>query len=301
MAKAYTAGQRQKVMTSLLKSKQGRSRIAATITEPLRSLRDYTAVGRKALMVDELPNGELPIYDKDPELRAYVVGEEANSIQQVVKSDRILIPTFEMATLAEVPFTQVRQRRYDVPKRIREKTRSEIFRLEDRLVFSAISAAANANSDNSPISVADNALSMDTYADAFAQVERHGLRVDKVYMNGRNFTIIRKAGEGYLDFETQKELLRTGFMGSLWGASVYISPEVPEDEIYVCAEPDMVGVMPIELDLTVLPADDPRRRQFGWSVFQAIGIGIHNADRGLQMISVTDLATGPGREVGSSP
>ena len=34
--------------------------------QPLRRRRDYTSVGRKAFYVEALPDGALPIYDKDP-------------------------------------------------------------------------------------------------------------------------------------------------------------------------------------------------------------------------------------------
>ena len=283
----FTAGQKQRMMSNLLRSPEGRARIAANITEPLRELRDYSAIGRKALLIDELPDGALPIYDKDPVISGYVVAEEGDSVQQIVKGDRIVVPTFELASYPKVPFTQVRERRFDVPKRIREKTRTEIFRAEDRLIFQVFTKAAARSTINVPMSVAIGDFNIAVLADAFARIERHGNRVDKVYMNAMNFSVLRKAGRDYMDFESQRELLRTGYMGVLWGASVYVSPEIPTDEIFLCAEPEYLGVMPIRMDLTVLPADDPGRRQYGWSVFEAIGIGLHNPDRGLQSIKLT--------------
>jgi len=40
--------------------------------QPLRTRRDYTSVGRKTFLVEQLPDGALPIYDKDPEVTAYI-------------------------------------------------------------------------------------------------------------------------------------------------------------------------------------------------------------------------------------
>jgi len=40
----------------------------------LRRRRDYTSVGRKAFYVEQLPDGALPIYDKDADVAAYVIG-----------------------------------------------------------------------------------------------------------------------------------------------------------------------------------------------------------------------------------
>lgn len=290
MTRKITAAQRHQLMTKLLASKEGRARIAATVQEPLRKLRDYQAIGRKAFLIDELPDGALPIYDQDPDLPAYVVGEEGQSVETQVKSNRLMIPLFEIASYPKIPFTQVKERRFDVVSRIKKKARDELFRREDNVIFTTMKAAADANtgsSQNANISVAEADFDIATLADAFAQIERFGLRVDKVFMNGLRYPVIRKAGRDYVDFETQRELLRTGYMGNLWGASIFLSPEVPASSIFIVTEAEYFGVMPVRIDLTVIPADDPGNRQFGWSIFENIGIGIHNAAQGLQQILIT--------------
>lgn len=281
-----TAAQKHQLMTKLLATQAGRQKIASSMQEPLRKLRDYEAIGRKAFFIDELPDGALPIYDMDPDLPAYIVGEEGDSIQTVVKSKRLLVPLFELASYPKIPFTQVKERRFDVVRRVKEKIRSEIFRKEDRQVFALMQVVGAANTINTPISVARAAFNMDILADAFSKVERHGLRVDKVYMNANEFPVVRKAGRDYLDFETQRELLKTGYMGTLWGASVYQSPEVPAGSIYIVTEPEYFGVAPVRMDLTVLPADAPGERAFGWSAFQNFGLAIHNP-LGIQLVTVT--------------
>lgn len=174
-----TAAQKHQLMTKLLASQQGRAKIAASMQEPLRKLRDYEAVGRKAFFIDELPDGALPAYDMDPDLPAYVVGEEGDSIQTVVKSKRLLVPMFELAAYPKVPFTQVKERRFDVVRRVKEKTRSELFRREDRLIFAMFDTAATNNAQNGPITVTKANFTIDVIADAFANVERHGLRLTR--------------------------------------------------------------------------------------------------------------------------
>lgn len=284
--RVITAAQKHQLMTKLLATQAGRQKIAASMQEPLRKLRDYEAIGRKAFFIDELPDGALPIYDMDPDLPAYVVGEEGDSIQTIVKSKRLLVPLFELAAYPKIPFTQVKERRFDVVRRVKEKIRSEIFRKEDRQVFALMRTVAANNQINVTKSVTRANFNMDVLADAFGQVERHGLRVDKVYMNANEFSVVRKAGRDYLDFETQRELLKTGYMGNLWGASVYQSPEVAVGEIFIVTEPEYFGVAPVRMDLTVLPADDPGARSFGWSAFQNFGLAIHNP-LGIQAVSVT--------------
>lgn len=288
MTRRVTAAQKHTMMTKLLSSQAGRSRIAATIQEPLRKLRDYQAIGRKAFYIDELPDGTLPVYDMDVDIPAYVVSEEGDSVAAVVKSKRMLVPLFEIASYPKVPFTQVKERRFDIVRRIKQKARDELFRKEDRLIFQAMKTAASLNVNNATISITTANFTMDAIADAFARIERWGLRVDKIFMNALRYPVIRKAGRDYVDFETQRELLRTGYMGALWGAAIYMSPEVQGDTIYLVTEPEYFGVIPIRIDLTVVPADDPANRAFGWSIFQNIGIGIHNSDHGLQQIVISD-------------
>jgi len=274
--KLVTAAQKQQVMTKLLASKEGRQRIAASVQEPLRKMRDYVSIGRKFFMIDELPDGALPIYDKDIDSNGYIVAEEGDSIQQVIHSDRIMVPLFEVAANPTIPFTQVKERRFDIVRRIKQKTQTEVFRKEDNYIFSLATAAATNNTSNPIINVAEANFGMDDLADAYALVEAHDLRVDKIAMNPKRFKVFRTMGRDYMDAEIQASILKTGFMGMLWGAEIYMSREIPEDTILVCGEPEYFGVMPIRIDLTVIPADLPRERQYGWSIFECIGATMHN-------------------------
>ena len=274
--KVVSAAQKHALMTKMLGTAKGRTHIAASIQEPLRTLRDYSSVGRRLLMVDELPDGTLSIYDKDIDTPAYVVGEEADSIQEVVKGERVHVPTFELASYPKIPFTQVKERRFDVISRIKKKAKDELFRKEDALIFAALDAATDSNADNPKVQTG-GALAMTHLADAYAKIETHGHQVSKVVMNAAEFKVLRNAGRDYVDFETQRELLNTGFVGKLWGADIFMSPEVTAGNVYLTAEPEYVGVMPVRIDLTVVPADDPGNRSFGWSIFEAIGISFFNS------------------------
>ena len=96
--RTVTAAQKNQLMTKLLGSTQGRKKIAASIQEPLRKLRDYVSIGRRALWIDELPDGALPIYDRDVATPAFVVGDEGDSIQALpVEGARMMVPLFEIA------------------------------------------------------------------------------------------------------------------------------------------------------------------------------------------------------------
>lgn len=285
--RTVTAAQKNQIMTKLLGSTAGRKKIAASIQEPLRKLRDYVSIGRRALWIDELPDGALPIYDRDVATPAFVVGDEGDSIQALpVEGARMMVPLFEIAAYPKIPFAHVKERRFDIIRRIKQKAKDELFRKEDTIIFQMLQAAATANSDNPSIAVAAANFNMSTIVDAFAGIEKHGLRVDKVFMNPQEFKVFRNAGRDYVDFETQRELLRTGFMGQVYGAGIYMSMQVPRGSLFLVSEPEYLGVMPIRIDLTVIPADVPGDRMFGWSLFCNEGMAVHNT-YGIQQILVS--------------
>jgi hypothetical protein len=97
---------KQRVIGDLLKTAAGRNKLAASMVQPLRFRRDYTSIGRKTFLVEQLPDGALPIYDKDPRAAAYVIGEEGENILAIQKPKRVLFPLFEIASNPEIPLKE---------------------------------------------------------------------------------------------------------------------------------------------------------------------------------------------------
>jgi len=282
---------KQRVIGELVKTPQGRMKLAASMTQPLRTRRDYAAVGRKTFLVEQLPDGALPIYDKDPDVTAYVVGEEGQNILAVTKPRRVIFPLFEIASNPEIPLTQIKERRFDLIERAQDLARSTIQAAEDERVFAVLDSIATAGFDSLPAQLNPDIpvvapLSGAVLADAFSLIERHDLRVARVYMNARDYADLRKFGRDILDIESQATLLKTGLMATLWGAQVVTSRLVPVGTVYVCCEPEHFGRIPVRTELTVLSADDPKNRTIGFSVFENLGIGAFNP-RGLTRLTIT--------------
>lgn len=280
---------KQRIISEYIKTPQGRAKLAASMTQPLRTRRDYTAIGRKTFLVEALPDGALPIYDKDPDVTAYVVGEEGENIVAVTKPRRVIFPLFEIASNPEIPLTQIKERRFDLIERAQDLARAQIQAAEDERVFAVLDTIASQGFDS--ITSGQNQsvvapISGSVLADAFALIERHDLRVARVFMNARDYADLRKFGRDILDIESQAALLKTGLMGTLWGAQVIVSRLVPNGVTYVCCEPEMFGRIPVRTELTVLSADDPKARTIGFSVFENLGIGAFNP-RGLTRLSIT--------------
>jgi hypothetical protein len=279
-----------KLISDYIGSAAGRAKLAASMTQPLRLRRDYMAVGRKTFLVEQLPDGALPIYDKDPDVTAFVVGEEGENILAITKPRRVIFPLFEIASNPEIPLTQIKERRFDLIERAQDLARAQIQAAEDERVFATLDAIATNGFDslgnvNADIPVVAP-ISGDVLADAFALIERHDLRVARVFMNARDYADLRKFGRDILDIETQRDLLKTGLMATLWGSQIIVSRLVPVGTVYVCCEPEMFGRIPVRTELTVLSADDPKARTIGFSCFENLGIGAFNP-RGLTRLTIT--------------
>lgn len=271
---------KQQIISEYIKTAGGRAKLAASMTQPLRLRRDYTSVGRKTFLVEQLPDGALPIYDKDANVTAYVIGEEGQNILAIQKPRRVTFPLFEIASNPEIPLTQVKERRFDLIERSQDLAKAEIQAEEDQRVFSILDSVATSGFDNIGASNADipatAPLTPSDLADAFAAVEYWDLRVARVFANAKDYSDIRKWGRDVLDIESQATLLKTGLMGTVWGAQIIVSRKVPVGYVYVCAEPEFFGRIPVRTELTVLSADDPRNRTIGFSCFENLGIGCHN-------------------------
>jgi hypothetical protein len=294
-----TAAQNQ-ILGKLLSTATGRQKLAASLGPSLRRRRDYQSIARKALMVETLPDGALPIYDKEFDatgqsfVQAFVVGEEGQSVVQVVKPTRITVPTFEISELPMIPITQIKERRFDVVQRSINLGKAEIGATEDGYIFSlfdAIAAQALASGATSadPVFCVDintpAPISVNIMADAFAAIEKNDIPMSLVFFNPRDYADLRKWTQDNIDRETERKLLKTGQMGYLWGATLLQSRKITFGVVYLLAEAEFLGVLPERVPLTVMSADDPAKRQIGFSLFEIVGFSIFNPS-GVQRLIV---------------
>lgn len=279
---SYTNDQKNQIISEHIGSETGRRKLAASMQQPLRARRDYSSVGRKAFLVEQLPDGALPIYDKDPDVTAYVVGEEGENIVGIARGRRVIFPLFEIASNPEIPLSQVKERRFDLIERAQNLAKSQIQAAEDSRVFDTMDAVAVNGFDNiGPAAVnaqvnVNAPITPAAFIDAFAEIEEHDLRVARVFMNARDYADLRKWGRDILDTETQQTLLNTGLMANLHGAQIIVTRIVEPGYVYVCAEPEFLGRIPVRTELTVLSADDSKARRIGFSIFEMLGIGAFN-------------------------
>jgi len=307
MANLSRTQQQTAMLGQLLKTAGGRQKLAASLGPSLRRRRDYMSIARKALMVETLPDGALPIYDKEFDVsamtvgstpgssfvEAFVVGEEGGDIVRVTKPKRVTVPTFEIVSNPMIPITQIKERRFDLVARSLNLAKAEVGAAEDGYVFSLFDGVANSaagKTANDPVYNADipiNApIDINSMADGFGQVQRHDLSVAFIFFNPRDYTDLLKWTQQNIDRETQRKLLKTGVMGYLWGATLLQSRKVGYGSIYILADAEFLGVIPERIPLTVMSADRPDLRQIGFSIFENLGFLVFNPS-GVQRLTVT--------------
>ena len=273
---AMSTERRYEVIGNFVRTAAGRQKLAASMIQPLRKRRDYSAVGRKAFYVEQLPDGALPLYDKDADVAAYVIGEEGDNIISVVKPKRVMFPLFEIAANPEIPLTEIKARRFDLIERSVDLGSAEIMAEEDRKIFALMDAICDdPSAPNADIAITGN-LTAAALADGFAAIERNDIRVATIFCNARDYSDLRKWDRDVLDPDSQANLLKTGIRSGVWNAQIITSRMVPEGTVYICGEPEFFGRMPVRTDLTILSADTPKSRLIGFSMFEQIGAGIFN-------------------------
>ena len=264
---------RAALIAQAMDTPEGRVALAQAMVEPIRRALEYQAVGRKLLMIDELPQGAYARYEKDVRAVAWRVPRRGAAPENIVEGEEILVPTFELVVNPTVRISEVKARRFYIVDRAQIKAKEALQKEEDSNIFRAINAAVPAANQ---IVSTGGALSLSALNQAFASVEQHDLTVGKVVCHALRYADIRSWGQTVFDQATQKEVLTTGLFGHIFTADIHVSSRVPVTYVFGLAPAEYVGAFPIRQDITVLPADDPRHLRLGWVIYEEVGIVIVN-------------------------
>jgi hypothetical protein len=279
-----TPEEKDYLIQQALATDEGRVALASSMANPIRFELDYYAVGRKLLVVDPLPQGVYPIYDKDIKIPAYVVGKRGQVPDRVVEGERFTVPTWELVSYPQARFSQIKARRFNLVDRIQTRARLDLAAIEDQNIFNAIEAGAT--SGTNPVTTVANTLTKGSIITGMGEVGKYDLRPFKLLMNYSEYTDILRFGQDDLDLIHQHEIIETGLIGRYMGLEILVSKMVPRGRVYVLAEPEYLGVMPIRQDINVIPADKPEKLRIGFVVYEEIGVSVVNA-RAVAKINVT--------------
>lgn len=293
-----TAAEKDALIKKAIESQEGLRALGQAMTEPIRRNLDYIGVGRKALVIDHVPQGAIMKYDVDIDVRAVIVAQNGTSIESHVKGEYALLPEYEIACAPSISISEVQRRSFDIIERTKKKAIQEINALEDKAIFSALDAASDKNimGENDRVAFANGPGSSFEFIDFISlrkQITKWNNNLARVFMHHIQTNDIlawaTRSGNGTTtaggyDFVTAREIIQTGYVSSVFGVEIFASKVVQPGVVYGVADPECVGVFAIRNDIAIVPADIPRERKIGWSIFEIVGIGVLNP-RGVASVS----------------
>lgn len=220
----------------------------------------------------ELPQGALARYERDVAAIAWVVSRRGAVPDQIQEGEEVLVPTFEIAANPTVRLSEIKARRFYIVDRAQIKAKEAIQKEEDTNIFNALLASVPTNQQV----INTGTLQILAINEAFKFIEQHDLVAAKIVTHAFQYASIRTFGKDFFDEATQREIITTGLYGHLWTADIHVSSRMPSTDVLVVASPETVGAFPIRQDITVLPADDPKKLRLGWVIYEEVGIVIIN-------------------------
>lgn len=277
----YTPDEKQRIVESVFAADEAeRLRFGAEMIPLILDRLDYEGFIRQVFRTHQLAQGQINSYEKDVNIAALVIQEDGQTIETVVKGNRIFPPEFLVTARPVITISEIAQRQYDIVDRTHDKTTYQVMLKEDRQGLRELYQASTL--ENSQVNVTST-VSKSVLETLQFEVERHRLLVDKFIMNRAELGDLKK-NINAIDYDpiTSRDLLLTGIFGSIWGVNIYVtagvdeagieSVSVPEGMIFAVTEGRYLGAMPVRVELTVLPADMFVFNQpaYGWLFIEQI-------------------------------
>lgn len=253
-------------------------RIALAMQAPLKNKLDYVGVGRKLLLVDSIPQGDVPLYDLDiPE--SIGVKVSGRGVAPVVETfvKRIEIPTFQIMERRDITYEEQALRRYSLFQRGKERVAIAMAAAEDTEIFSAIDVAARRPENlNQPIAIT-GAVTKAHLTELWGNIASRQLAPATYLLHPWRYGQILNFGSDDLDQVSLNVIVETGQYGVLFGSRLIASTKLPNKKaIYMLTSPDKLGRMPERQTVQVKIWDKVGDAVYQIVGIEYIGIGIFN-------------------------
>lgn len=294
--KAVTASEQQAInakreqtFNMYFNSPDGLKRIAFAMTAPLKTRLDYVGIGRKLLMVDTIPAGEIPFYDLDmPEFGAVKIAArgQAPVFEQAIK--RITIPTFEVTVNEVIKKMELSVRRYDVFNRGKERVAIAMAIAEDDLIFELVDSAVKhqTNQYTTYGASATDIVKKADFATMLGKIAEKQLIAKTYLLGARTQADLLKWDSNDLDQVSLNIQLETGNFGSIFGVRTVVSTRLDQvvnkldntikQPIFALTTPDKLGRIPERKAVEVSIFDNIPKLQYDILGYEIIGASIYN-------------------------
>lgn len=275
------AAQMEAALDQILSGPNGFRRLAYSMQLPLKTRLDYVSVDRKVLLVDEMPQGDFPIYDVDiPEFGAVKLAALGSPTTFETNVRRVQFPTFVLGIDETVKYEDIQIRRYPIFDRAKERVAIAMAIAEDDEFFRVLQAAA-AVSPNTPFS--SSAVTKVVLADMVGTITANQLIASTVIMNPRQYSDLLKFPSNDIDQVTLNTVVETGYFGSIFGMKLIVSTRCPLNTVFVVTTPDKLGRLPERKKVEVKIFDNVPQGQYDIYGWEQIGMGIHNTAGVVQL------------------
>jgi len=266
---------KEQTLRAAMSTSAGLAKIAANLSSPVRQKLDYEGIGRKFAVVEPWADGMPMIYDSDvEEFTAAIIGHNGTTRFIEIEVDRVTLEPFEIVARPKIPYSELYSRLYQVMKRTKDRLEQSMMLREDLYMFGLFESAYSTY--YTATSVATK-LTKDALAMAFTPIEANRLVVENVLMTAYGIQGIRRWSYLDLDEVARQEVRQTGYIGSIWGAKLWISDQLTAGTFYPTAGPEWLAWMPIRKDFEAIPADDPDNLLLGFTGYEYLGMAIINA------------------------
>ncbi len=304
-----TSQQVEERLTRMMNSPGGLQKIAQQMLSPLK--RDLLFEGRirQIYQTYKLALGEEAVFDADLDVPAARISVEGLPEQLEVRSDRIRTETSPITVRPMVRWNESNFRKFDILNRAQERGKASIQFQEDGRGFALLqfaaglttqpqveSLAGTTGANNNPTVIAETSgrLSQERLVEGIVALRAKLLPANKIFMNptrGKDLmlfnTIIGAAGgAGIFAPNFQDQALKAGRVGSIWGVEVLEDIIVPDDEVYVLAPADYLGVLAVRTDVSVETLKDSNKFADVFAIWEDIGFVIRYA-KGIVRIDVS--------------
>lgn len=265
---------KEALLARTLATQGGLEKIAANMANPVRTRLDYKGIGRKFMVIEQMPDGIPLIFDRDfpdvPAIKAALGG----SVRMIdMKGLRVELEHFEITAGVRIPYAELHIRRFRAMERARDRLIEGMQLREDLVIFSLIEdASVIQNTTTTTTSYMDR----DALAKTFYQIDKNRLPVGAVLMGPDGTMGLRRWDFLNLDQTGMQEVRETGYLGSIWGVNFFVSDQIPVGTAYVLSTPKFSGWFPLRKDVTVNPADEPWHNNLGFTAYLLGGMTWHN-------------------------
>lgn len=315
----------KKLQQILADKTSGMHRIGQGMIGPIQIRLRYEGIVRNVLVEDTLERGPLMPYDILDDLgRAYVLNSTDSEVKITPFEGKQATPQlFRIASFPRIRKEDLYYLRVNAVEYAQDETRQAIQKQEDaRLILlleaavtdlgsardagtvgtgatggRAVGNAAGAGADGNEQSVvigAGNALEPNDFYNAVTQIEINQLEAKRVLAHPADIRDLYNWDINVTGFRFKDEQFAGGKITTFGEFEIQKSIIVPQGEVFLLAEPEFIGVMPVMYSLDVEENHQVEQFYKGWVLDELIGMLVLNA-RGISRILKAGSTAAPSK------